>query len=184
MPAPKDKSRLEYKVQRSKQSTRHSVVADVQSSLFGPFAATGSSDYVSTSFRPSPPQTRRREFALIRAPTQHKLYQFMLPGTEVADELNIIPQWKIFELFRVQWLLTCPSPGRPPTTRGRRFVYDGLGATPQLKHGSGSLRNLPQRLHWPTVSTTMAFRALLPNKSTVKNAVTRRWKAISDRPGR
>ena len=37
--------------------------------------------------------------ALIRAPTQHRLYQFMLPGTEAADELNIIPQWKIFELF-------------------------------------------------------------------------------------
>jgi hypothetical protein len=36
---------------------------------------------------------------LLRAPTQHRLYQFMLPGTETADELNIIPQWKIFELF-------------------------------------------------------------------------------------
>ncbi len=23
----------------------------------------------------------------------------MLPGTETANELNIIPQWKIFELF-------------------------------------------------------------------------------------
>jgi hypothetical protein len=37
--------------------------------------------------------------ALLRAPTQHRLYQFMLPGTETANELNIIPQWKIFELF-------------------------------------------------------------------------------------
>jgi hypothetical protein len=37
--------------------------------------------------------------ALLRAPTQHRLYQFMLPGAETADELNIIPQWKIFELF-------------------------------------------------------------------------------------
>jgi hypothetical protein len=37
--------------------------------------------------------------ALIRAPTQHRLYQFMLPGSETADELNIVPQWKIFELF-------------------------------------------------------------------------------------
>jgi hypothetical protein len=36
---------------------------------------------------------------LLRAPTQHSLYQFMLPGTETADELNVIPQWKIFELF-------------------------------------------------------------------------------------
>jgi hypothetical protein len=36
---------------------------------------------------------------LIRVPTQHRLYQFMLPGTETADELNIIPQWKIFEMF-------------------------------------------------------------------------------------
>jgi hypothetical protein len=37
--------------------------------------------------------------ALLRAPTQHRLYQFMLPGTETANELNIIRQWKIFELF-------------------------------------------------------------------------------------
>jgi hypothetical protein len=37
--------------------------------------------------------------ALLRAPTQHRLYQFMLPGTETANELNILPQWKIFELF-------------------------------------------------------------------------------------
>jgi hypothetical protein len=37
--------------------------------------------------------------ALLRVPTQHRLYQFMLPGTETANELNIIPQWKIFELF-------------------------------------------------------------------------------------
>jgi len=36
---------------------------------------------------------------LIRVPTQHRLYRFMLPGTETADELNIIPQWKIFEMF-------------------------------------------------------------------------------------
>jgi hypothetical protein len=37
--------------------------------------------------------------ALLRAPTQHRLYQFMLPGAETSNELNIIPQWKIFELF-------------------------------------------------------------------------------------
>lgn len=37
--------------------------------------------------------------ALLRAPTQHRLYQFMLPGAEAANELNIIPQWKIFELL-------------------------------------------------------------------------------------
>jgi hypothetical protein len=37
--------------------------------------------------------------ALIRAPTQHRLYQFMLPGAKTADELNVIPQWKLFELF-------------------------------------------------------------------------------------
>jgi hypothetical protein len=37
--------------------------------------------------------------ALLRVPTQHRLYQFMLPGTETANELNIIPQWKIFEIF-------------------------------------------------------------------------------------
>ncbi|MGO9431284.1 hypothetical protein [Rhodoblastus sp.] len=37
--------------------------------------------------------------ALLRAPTQHRLYQFMLPGAESANELNIIPQWKIFELL-------------------------------------------------------------------------------------
>jgi hypothetical protein len=37
--------------------------------------------------------------ALLRAPTQHRLYQFMLPGAETANELNILPQWKIFELF-------------------------------------------------------------------------------------
>ena len=37
--------------------------------------------------------------ALLRAPTQHRLYQFMLPGVETANELNIIPQWKIFELL-------------------------------------------------------------------------------------
>jgi hypothetical protein len=37
--------------------------------------------------------------ALLRAPTQHRLYQFMLPGAETANELNIIPQWEIFELL-------------------------------------------------------------------------------------
>ncbi len=37
--------------------------------------------------------------ALLRAPTQHRLYQFMLPGTEAANELNVLPQWKIFELL-------------------------------------------------------------------------------------
>jgi hypothetical protein len=37
--------------------------------------------------------------ALLRAPTQHRLYQFMLPGAETAHELNVIPQWKIFELL-------------------------------------------------------------------------------------
>jgi len=39
--------------------------------------------------------------ALLRAPTQHRLYQFMLPGAETANELNIIPQWKIFELLEL-----------------------------------------------------------------------------------
>lgn len=38
--------------------------------------------------------------ALLRAPTQHRLYQFMLPGPETASELNIIPQWRIFELLQ------------------------------------------------------------------------------------
>ena len=37
--------------------------------------------------------------ALLRAPTQHRLYQFMLPGAETANELNIIPQCEIFELL-------------------------------------------------------------------------------------
>ena len=37
--------------------------------------------------------------ALLRAPTQHRLYQFMLSGAEAANELNIIPQWQIFELL-------------------------------------------------------------------------------------
>ena len=37
--------------------------------------------------------------ALVRAPTQHRHYQFMLPGAETASELNIIPQWKLFELL-------------------------------------------------------------------------------------
>jgi hypothetical protein len=37
--------------------------------------------------------------ALVRAPTQHRLYQFMLPGAETAHDLNILPQWKIFELL-------------------------------------------------------------------------------------
>jgi hypothetical protein len=37
--------------------------------------------------------------ALLRAPTQHRLYQFVLPGAETADQLNILPQWKIFELL-------------------------------------------------------------------------------------
>jgi len=37
--------------------------------------------------------------ALLRAPTQHRLYRFMLPGAETADQLNIVPQWKIFELL-------------------------------------------------------------------------------------
>jgi hypothetical protein len=38
---------------------------------------------------------------LLRAPTQHRLYQFMLPGADIAEELNIIPQWKIFEMLDV-----------------------------------------------------------------------------------
>jgi hypothetical protein len=42
--------------------------------------------------------------ALLRAPTQHRLYQFMLPGGETANELNIIPQWKIFELLECNGL--------------------------------------------------------------------------------
>lgn len=37
--------------------------------------------------------------ALIRAPTQHKHYQAMLPGTQELEELNVIPQWKLFELL-------------------------------------------------------------------------------------
>jgi hypothetical protein len=37
--------------------------------------------------------------ALLRAPTQHRLYQFMLPGAETASELNVIPQWKLFEML-------------------------------------------------------------------------------------
>jgi hypothetical protein len=42
--------------------------------------------------------------ALLRAPTQHRLYQFMLPGSETANELNIIPQWQIFELLEYNGL--------------------------------------------------------------------------------
>jgi hypothetical protein len=42
--------------------------------------------------------------ALIRAPTQHRLYQFMLPGGETANELNTIPQWQIFELLEYNGL--------------------------------------------------------------------------------
>ena len=37
--------------------------------------------------------------ALIRAPTQHKHYQAMLPGAQELEELNVIPQWKLFELI-------------------------------------------------------------------------------------
>jgi hypothetical protein len=37
--------------------------------------------------------------ALLRAPTQHRLYQFMLPGEETGNQLNVIPQWMIFELL-------------------------------------------------------------------------------------
>jgi hypothetical protein len=37
--------------------------------------------------------------ALLRVPTQHRLYRFMLPGAETTDQLNILPQWKIFELL-------------------------------------------------------------------------------------
>jgi hypothetical protein len=37
--------------------------------------------------------------ALLRAPTQHRLYQFMLPGDETAKDVSTIPQWKIFELL-------------------------------------------------------------------------------------
>jgi hypothetical protein len=37
--------------------------------------------------------------SLLRVPTQHRLYQFMLQGAETANELNVIPQWKIFELL-------------------------------------------------------------------------------------
>jgi hypothetical protein len=41
----------------------------------------------------------RGGLVLLRAPTQHRLYRFMLPGAETANELNIVPQWKIFELL-------------------------------------------------------------------------------------
>ena len=37
--------------------------------------------------------------ALIHAPTQHKHYQAMLPGTQEVEELNVIPQWKLFEML-------------------------------------------------------------------------------------
>lgn len=37
--------------------------------------------------------------ALIRAPTQHKHYQLMLDGAEEVDELNVIPQWKLFDIL-------------------------------------------------------------------------------------
>ena len=36
---------------------------------------------------------------LLRAPTQHRLYRFMLPGAESASQLNVIPQWKLFQLL-------------------------------------------------------------------------------------
>jgi hypothetical protein len=53
--------------------------------------STDPSDNFSTSSWPSAYQSRPEGLALLRAPTQHRLYQFMLPGTESADELNIIP---------------------------------------------------------------------------------------------
>ena len=37
--------------------------------------------------------------ALLRVPTQHKHYQFMLPGVQQLAELNVIPQWRLFELL-------------------------------------------------------------------------------------
>jgi hypothetical protein len=37
--------------------------------------------------------------ALLRVPTQHKLYQFMLPGARALPELDVIPQWKLFEML-------------------------------------------------------------------------------------
>jgi hypothetical protein len=37
--------------------------------------------------------------ALIRAPTQHKHYQAMLQGAQELEELNVIPQWKLFDLL-------------------------------------------------------------------------------------
>ena len=37
--------------------------------------------------------------ALMRAPTQHRHYQFMLPKTQELAELDVIPQWKLFELL-------------------------------------------------------------------------------------
>ena len=78
-------------------------------------------------------KVRPEGMALLRAPTQHRLYRFMLPGAETANELNIIPQWKIFELLRVQWLLACPRPGKLPSPRLRRFVYEGLGSNVAVK---------------------------------------------------
>jgi hypothetical protein len=37
--------------------------------------------------------------ALIRVPTQHRHYHFMLDGTEEMDALNVIPQWKLFDIL-------------------------------------------------------------------------------------
>jgi len=36
---------------------------------------------------------------LLRVPTQHKHYQFMLPGGQELGELDVIPQWKLFEML-------------------------------------------------------------------------------------
>jgi len=36
---------------------------------------------------------------LLRVPTQHKHYQFMLPGSQELGELDVIPQWKLFEML-------------------------------------------------------------------------------------
>lgn len=42
--------------------------------------------------------------ALVRAPTQHRHYQFMLPKIQELAELDVIPQWKLFELLEANAL--------------------------------------------------------------------------------
>ncbi len=44
-------------------------------------------------------KVKPRGVALLRAPTQHRHYQFMLPRPQELAELDVIPQWKLFELL-------------------------------------------------------------------------------------